>query len=73
MLDHLCCHLGEIPLCEYKEQTISLLKSVSEHALSKKMQASMECDQSKRFLAFNLLWQVLLDRDDTIIPRHLQE
>lgn len=73
MVNRLYGHIEKIRYQDYKEQTIQLVKTFTDHALSRKIQAQIQSNDTRRFFGFNQLWELLQDREQSIVQPHIQE
>ena len=55
--------------------TVSLVKTFTEYALSKRFQSvdSNSSSSNKKFYGFNQLWELLQDREDSSMPHGIQD
>jgi hypothetical protein len=61
--------IQQIPYNEYNENTVLLVKTFTDNALNKKYQNG----DSKKFYGFTQLWELLIDREESIVPYSIQD
>ncbi|CAD8074991.1 unnamed protein product [Paramecium primaurelia] len=73
-IEKLYIHISNIPYTKYNENIVSMIRTFTEAALSQKFhEQQLQLKPDKRFMTFNQLWELLQDRDDSLVGSHIQE
>ncbi|CAD8072236.1 unnamed protein product [Paramecium sonneborni] len=73
-IEKLYNHISAIPYSKYNENVVSMIKTFTESALSQKFhEQQLQLKSENRYMTFNQLWELLLDRDDQLTNNLIQE
>ncbi|CAD8075134.1 unnamed protein product [Paramecium sonneborni] len=73
-IEKLYNHISNIPYTKYNENIVGMIRTFTEAALSQRFhEQQLQLRPDKRFMTFNQLWELLQDRDDSLVGSHIQE